>query len=73
MTDTAHGNAAHDDHEHHVVPVWVFVGTWVALVILTWVTVAIAKVDLGEINFHVAMGVASVKAAFVLLFFMHLL
>ena len=77
MTDSTTGTAvaatAHHADEPHLVPIWVFVGTWLALVILTGVTVIVAGIDLGEINFHVAMAVASVKAAFVLLFFMHLL
>lgn len=72
-TETAVAAPAHHADEPHLVPIWVFVGTWLALVILTGVTVVVAGFDLGEINFHVAMAVASVKAAFVLLFFMHLL
>jgi cytochrome c oxidase subunit 4 len=59
-------------HANHVVPARVFLATWLGLVVLTVVTVMVAGYDLGEINFHVAMGVASAKAALVLLFFMHL-
>ena len=67
MTDSTTGTAvaatAHDADAPHLVPIWVLVGTWLALVILTEVTVIVAGIDLGEINFHVAMAVASVTAA----------
>ncbi len=46
---------------------------YVALLGLTWVTVAVARVDLGALNVGVAVGVATVKAALVSLFFMHLI
>jgi len=65
--------AAGDHHANHVVPAWVFLATWGGLVVLTGVTVWVAGINLGEINFHVAMAVATAKAALVLLFFMHLL
>jgi len=62
-----------DHHSNHVVPAWVFLTTWGGLVFLTAVTVWVAGFNLGELNFHVAMAVATAKAALVLLFFMHLL
>jgi cytochrome c oxidase subunit 4 len=42
------------------------------LLVLTVITVAIAQFDFGNLNLVVAMVVASVKAALVALFFMHL-
>ena len=51
----------------------VLLGTFVALLILTVITVAVAHVDLGSLNLLVAMAIASVKASVVVLFFMHLL
>jgi len=42
------------------------------LMFLTIITVAIAQVDLGALNAPVALLIASVKAAFVALYFMHL-
>lgn len=62
----------HHDESHHVVPLWQLVAVFVALLILTVVTVAIAKVDLGDYNLFVAMAVAVVKATIVAAFFMHL-
>ena len=56
----------------HVVPVPVYVGIFVALLVLTATTTAIAFVDLGPWNTVVALGIAVVKATLVVLFFMHL-
>jgi len=48
--------------------------TFVALIILTIVTVKIAKVDFGSvaINISIAMFIASIKGLLVALYFMHL-
>ena len=64
--------AAHDDHEHHVVSVKLLTGVFVALLFLTVVTVWIAKFDFGAANIGIAMAVACLKASLVVLFFMHL-
>lgn len=45
---------------------------WAALMALTAVTVAVARVDLGFLNIVAALGVASVKASLVVFLFMHL-
>jgi cytochrome c oxidase subunit 4 len=50
----------------------VLVGTAAALVALTAVTVAVARLDLGAANVAVALGIATLKASLVALFFMHL-
>ncbi len=63
-------------HEHsslaHAVPLRILVGVWAVLIVLTWVTVAATKVDLGNLNILVALAIAVVKSAFVALYFMHL-
>lgn len=43
-----------------------------ALLVLTWVTVAVASVDLGAFNTPVALAIASTKGMLVILYFMHL-
>jgi cytochrome c oxidase subunit 4 len=65
---------SHDNqHSHHFVPpVRYYLGTFIALLILTVITVAIAQVDFGSWNIVVAMGVAVVKATLVSMFFMGL-
>ena len=42
------------------------------LIACTGITVAVSYVDLGKLNVWVALAIASVKATFVLLFFMHM-
>ena len=42
------------------------------LIILTGVTVGVSYFDLGFMNVPIALGIASTKVTFVLLFFMHL-
>ena len=42
------------------------------LLILTGTTVGVASVDLGAANIWAALGIAAIKATFVLLYFMHL-
>ena len=63
---------AHGEHTAHAVPMKYLLGTWAALIVLTWATVAVTKVDLGALNIYVALGVAVVKATLVALYFMHL-
>lgn len=55
----------------HIVPVRTYVAIFLALIVLTWVTTAIAFVDLGPFNVYVALTIAVIKATLVVLFFMH--
>ena len=55
----------------HVVPLRVYLAVFVALLVFTATTVAVAFVDLGPLNNLVAMGIAVLKATLVVLFFMH--
>lgn len=61
--------------EHHIVPVKVYLGVFLALMVFTAITVAIASFDLehiwGPLNIIIAMTVAVIKASLVILFFMH--
>jgi cytochrome c oxidase subunit 4 len=65
------GAARHGDMGHVASPA-VLIGTWGTLLILTGVTIAVARVDLGTWNVVVALAIASLKACLVALFFMHL-
>lgn len=56
----------------HVVPLWFLSTIFVALLFLTWVTVAAINVDLGAANIWIAVGIAAVKAILVAMYFMHL-
>lgn len=54
----------------HVSSKGLYYFVFVSLVILTIVTVAIARVDLGAMNTPIALAVATAKALLVILFFM---
>ena len=59
-------------HKHFILPVKMALIIAGCLFVLTWVTVAIADVDLGKWNFLVAISIATFKASLVFLFFMGL-
>ncbi len=61
-----------DEHHPHVVPLRLLVGVFVALLFLTWATVAIVEVELGAFNVWAALLIAFAKAVLVALYFMHL-
>ncbi len=79
--NTAHAVNDHshtDDHGHdphdfaHPMPVWMLLAVFIALTILTVVTVWQTNFDLGSADVIVVMAIATVKATLVMLFFMHL-
>ena len=74
MATSDKDHAGHDDHGlSHVAPVKALLGTWIALMFLTVITVAATRVDFGtSVNLGIAMAIAVVKATLVVLFFMHL-
>lgn len=65
---------AADEHDAiaHPVPLRTLVGVFVALLVLTFLTVAVTWVDLGPANIWIALLIAVVKGALVALYFMHL-
>jgi cytochrome c oxidase subunit 4 len=65
-------SAAEAAHHPHVVPVSVLAGVLAALLVLTFVTVAVTWVQLGSLNIWIALAIAVVKATIVGLYFMHL-
>jgi cytochrome c oxidase subunit 4 len=66
--------AGHDDHGlAHTTPISLLVGILAILLVLTVLTVSVTSFDLGaQGNLIVAMIIATVKAALVVMFFMHL-
>lgn len=69
-TDPHAGAAA--EAAPHALPARVLLGTAAALLGLTVVTVVTSRMDLGPMNLVVALAIATVKAALVATFFMHL-
>jgi len=73
---TEHGATAAGRHHEghgtgHVVPVGTYIAVFAALMVLTMLTVAASRMDLGALNTPVALGIAVTKALLVILFFMH--
>jgi cytochrome c oxidase subunit 4 len=56
---------------HHIVPTRVYYTIFGVLMLCTFLTVRIAFIDLGPLNIVAALGIAVLKAALVVLFFMH--
>ena len=62
----------HGSNEHHIIPIGIYFKVITLLLVLTVITVAAAQVNFGPWNTVIAMLIASIKAGFVLAFFMHL-
>ncbi len=75
VTEPADAHAGgHDDHGlAHTMPIWMLFAVLGLLLLLTILTVSVTSFDLGsQGNLIVAMVIATVKAALVVSFFMHL-
>lgn len=74
-SEHAHADAhphGHTPHAHgHISPISLYITIFLALMVLTGVTVGAAYVDLGQLNFLVAMIIAVFKASLVVWYFMH--
>lgn len=59
--------------EHaHIVPYKTFMIIWIALLVLTGITVWAAQYNLGPLNIWVALGIATLKSGLVVAVFMHM-
>jgi cytochrome c oxidase subunit 4 len=56
----------------HVAPKSTYYGIFGTLMVLTGLTIGVAFIHLGRMNFPVALAIAIAKATLVILFFMHL-
>jgi len=62
-----------EPHLGHIVPFKIYLNIFIALIILTIVTVVVSEtVDIGRWNILLAMIIATGKALLVILYFMHL-
>ena len=55
----------------HVTPRRTYFAIWAALLVLTYATVAVSRVDWGRLNSVLALTIAVSKALLVVLYFMH--
>ncbi len=71
--DHSHSNSSlNQSHEHHILPLKVYLSVFATLILLTVITVWVAQFHFGAFNGIVAMGIATVKATLVGMYFMHL-
>ncbi|MBI1788462.1 MAG: cytochrome C oxidase subunit IV family protein [Acidobacteria bacterium] len=57
---------------NHIVSTRIYFAVFAALIVFTWVTVAVARIDLGlYFNTVAALAIAVTKALLVVLYFMH--
>ena len=61
-----------DHAEHKSGHLTTYFAVWIALLVGTYLTYEVAKIDLGDLNAAVALIIATTKALLVALFFMHL-
>ena len=67
----AHAEHGHGEGHGHISPKSMYYTIFGTLMVLTAVTVGVAFVNLGILNFPVAISIAIFKATLVILFFMH--
>ena len=60
-----------NEHSEHIVSPKVYGIIFGSLLLGTYITVKAAFINLGPINIVIALGIATVKATLVVLFFMH--
>ncbi len=60
-----------ENGQPHIAPLKTYINVFVALMVLTVLTVWVAFYDLGAFNIVVAVTIASIKAYVVVLYFMH--
>jgi cytochrome c oxidase subunit 4 len=61
-----------ENESEHLLGYGIFVVVWLALIVLTGLTVVMAGVDLRAMTVTTALLIASIKTILVLMYFMHL-
>ena len=59
-------------HDKHVTSYGIYILVWLALMILTGLTVTVAGINFGQLTVTTAIVIASIKSYLVLTIFMHL-
>jgi cytochrome c oxidase subunit 4 len=76
-SDKAHAAHGHHGHGHHGFahpsPIWQLLAVFFALLALTVATVYQSTLDLGDLEIWASLTIATIKAALVILFFMHMI
>ncbi len=61
-----------ENHENHITPYTTHAKVLLALLFLTFATIAVTNINLGPLTVSVALIIACIKAGIVLTWFMHL-
>jgi len=61
-----------ENAKHHIVPYRTYLFILIALLLCTFISIAITNIELGELTVTGALVLASVKSFLVLTYFMHL-
>ncbi|MFK7734967.1 MAG: cytochrome C oxidase subunit IV family protein [Pirellulaceae bacterium] len=70
----SHADGGHDHHGFaHPMPVWQLLAVFFALIFLTIATVYQSTLDLGSMELVASLVIATIKAALVIMFFMHMI
>lgn len=72
----SHSTHSHTSHSHgfaHPTPVWQLIAVFLALILLTVLTVAQASMDFGSTELLISLVIATIKASLVIMFFMHMI
>jgi len=64
---------AHAGPQHHITSLGTYIGIFLALAAGTLLTWFASTIDLGAFNTPIALVIATIKAALVILFFMHVI
>ena len=72
MSDPTAEQSAHQAHEHHIIPPFVYGRVFAGLMVLMFLTCFIAAFDLGFLNLLFALTIAFAKAGLVVSYFMHI-
>ena len=64
--------ATDEEQKPHIVSYRTFTVIWLVLLMLTGITVTISRIDLGQMNVWIALGIASIKSSLVIAIFMHM-
>ena len=61
-----------DEHEHKLVSYKTYINVWLALVFLTFITVAVSFTDMKHMTIFTAVFIAMIKSTLVMLYFMNI-
>ena len=68
----SYGRSIVEEQQGHIGSLRTYITVWATLVVLTGITITVARLHLGRVSILAALCIASIKAGLVLWYFMHL-